>query len=88
MLTGRSPFAADTLAATLTALLSSEPAPIPAGSAPPAIAGVIYRALAKSPAERHQSSAAMRAALREALDDRGGRGLWRRLAGLVGLVRL
>jgi len=68
MLAGYSPFEASTLAATANKILHTDP-PVLGGS--PAIATadrVIHRALAKAPAQRYPSAAAMADDLRRVLD--------------------
>jgi serine/threonine-protein kinase len=70
MLAGYAPFDASTLAATADKILHMDP-PVLGGS--PAIASadrVIHRALAKAPAQRYQSAAAMADDLRTVLDSR------------------
>ena len=57
VLTGRAPFAAPTLPEVLHAILHDMPAPIARDVAPPAVARVLVRALAKSPGDRYQRCA-------------------------------
>jgi len=64
-LSGRRPFVADTPIATALAQIQQQVPPLP-GSVPPAIAGVVNRALAKNPADRYADGAAIAEALREA----------------------
>lgn len=59
MLTGRKPFAAADLPAVLDKVQSEDPLPIRDAEAPAALAGVVFRALAKSPADRYQKAAVM-----------------------------
>jgi tetratricopeptide (TPR) repeat protein len=59
MLTGRKPFAAADLPAVLEKVQSEDPLPIREAEAPPALVGVVLRALAKSPADRYQKAAVM-----------------------------
>jgi len=61
MLTGRRPFAADSAAGTLAAILRDPPAPI--GGLPPGVAQVIERCLRKDVAARYQSASELREAL-------------------------
>ncbi|MBK9037093.1 MAG: serine/threonine protein kinase [Myxococcales bacterium] len=76
MLTGHPPYQAPTVRELLTRHLS---APLPAltDDAPPALAAVVRKALAKAPDDRHQSAAELAAGLAAALRTRGGGG-WRR----------
>ena len=53
MLTGRLPFDKESAGSTVLAILNSPPAPM--GEVPEALTLVIYRALAKTPADRYQS---------------------------------
>lgn len=59
MLTGRKPFAAADLPAVLEKVQYEDPLPIREAEAPPALAAVVFRALAKSPADRYQKAAVM-----------------------------
>jgi serine/threonine-protein kinase len=71
MLTGRLPFVAPLSVSLLVMQVQQQP-PRPRSlnpSIPPAVEAVILQALAKAPAERHQSMAAFAAALRAACDD-------------------
>ncbi len=62
-LSGRRPFVADTPIATALAQIQQDVPPLP-DSVPPAIAGVVHRALAKLPADRYADGAALAEALR------------------------
>jgi serine/threonine protein kinase len=66
-LNGSRPFVADSPIATALAHIRDEVPPLP-DHVPPALAGVVRRALAKDPAERYADGAAFAAALREAGD--------------------
>ena len=88
IVTGRSPFASLDLRRTLTALLNDDPAPIREVEAPAALSLVLYRALAKDPQRRYDSCSAMRADLQNILDAPGGSAVWKRIAAVVGMVRL
>jgi serine/threonine-protein kinase len=63
MLTRRKPFAAPDLTAVLAKVQSEAPLPIRDSEAPPALARLVMKALAKQPAERYQSCAQMIAEL-------------------------
>ena len=67
LLTGRPPFAEGSLISTLNAVLSSAPQPPSqlAAAVPPALEAIVLRALAKQPAERYSSAAALGSALEE-----------------------
>jgi hypothetical protein len=54
MLTGRRPFVAPDLPAVLHKVVSEEPAPIDPAEAPPAVARIVSKALAKDPSQRFQ----------------------------------
>src|SRR5207249_11276840 len=54
MLTGRKPFAAPDLPAVLRKVEVEDPLPIRETEAPPALARIVLKALAKSPAVRYQ----------------------------------
>ncbi|MCU0878144.1 MAG: protein kinase [Pirellulaceae bacterium] len=61
MVTGRLPFAGETLVATLTAIAVDSPTPVRELNphVPPALADLIHKLLAKDPADRHASAAAL-----------------------------
>jgi serine/threonine protein kinase len=61
MVTGRLPFAGETLVATLTAIAVDSPTPVRDLNphVPPALADLIHKLLAKDPADRHASAAAL-----------------------------
>ena len=59
MLTGRKPFAAQELTAVLMKVQMEDPLPIRDAEAPPALARIVMKALAKNPADRYQSCAQM-----------------------------
>jgi len=61
MLTGRSPFAGETLVDVLSSIVGREPAPLPA--APAAVGDCVRRALAKDPALRYPTAREMHDAL-------------------------
>jgi serine/threonine-protein kinase len=63
MLTGRKPFAASDPISVLAKVQAEAPLPIRDSEAPPALARLIMKALAKDPAERYQSCARMIAEL-------------------------
>ena len=63
MLTGRKPFAASDLTSVLYKVQSEAPLPIRDSEAPPALAKLVMKALAKQPADRYQSCARMIAEL-------------------------
>lgn len=65
MLTGGRAFEGDSAIAIMAAILYKEPAPLHAG-APPALRNILARCLRKSPADRFQSAAELRAALEAA----------------------
>jgi eukaryotic-like serine/threonine-protein kinase len=67
MLSGQPPFSGATMQAVVAAMLTREPAPLPAGhTVSPAIGKVIARALEKSPADRYPTASALAQALRAA----------------------
>ncbi|MEO6236095.1 MAG: protein kinase, partial [Vicinamibacterales bacterium] len=63
ILTGRKPFAATELAVVLMRVQTEDPLPIRDTEAPPALARIVMRALAKDPAKRYQGCGAMSADL-------------------------
>ena len=67
-LSGHRPFVAETPIATALAQIQQDVPPLP-DSVPPALAGVVYRALAKSPTERYADGAALAEGLRAAGED-------------------
>ena len=67
-LAGHRPFVAETPIATALAQIQQEVPPLP-DSVPPALAGVVNRALAKDPAQRYADGAELAAALRAAAGD-------------------
>ena len=94
LLTGARPFERDSTAAEAAAHVNE---PVPPATAlnpelPRAVEGVFARAMAKEPGHRYESSAALVAALRDALDTEGGRTVVqhaqprRRLPLLVGML--
>jgi serine/threonine-protein kinase len=76
MTTGRRPFAGDTEAALIAALLSGEPAPFTGarGQAVPALERVVRRCLAKDREQRWPSARDVAEELRSIADGRAGRG--------------
>ncbi len=66
ILTGRSPFARESLRHTLESLLQSAPEPISESLAPAAVRHIIAKAHSTSPSDRYQTCTEMLAALREA----------------------
>jgi serine/threonine-protein kinase len=86
--TGRPPFAAADLRKTLHALLTENPLPMNDAEAPAALSRVLDKALAKNPAHRYQSCAALRGDLQNVHDVPGGSAVWKRIAAYVGMVRL
>lgn len=69
-LSGRRPFDAETPVATALAQVNRPPPPLP-DTVPPAVTAVVLAALAKEPADRPPSAAALGQALVDALDGRG-----------------
>ena len=67
MIAGRRPFERDTPMATVTAILTEEPAS-PGPTVPTALANVIQRCLRKDPTRRFQTMADVKAALEDAKD--------------------
>jgi serine/threonine-protein kinase len=63
ILTGRKPFAASDLAAVLMKVQTEEPLPIRETEAPPALARLVMKTLAKNPVDRYQSCSRMIAEL-------------------------
>jgi serine/threonine-protein kinase len=59
MLTARKPFASQELTAVLMKVQTEDPLPIRETEAPPALARIVMKALAKNPADRYQSCAEM-----------------------------
>ncbi len=59
MLTARKPFASQELTAVLMKVQTEDPLPIRDTEAPPALARIVMKALAKDPADRYQSCAEM-----------------------------
>ena len=59
MLTGRKPFAAQELTAVLMKVQAEDPLPIRDTEAPPGLARIVMKALAKNPADRYQSCGQM-----------------------------
>jgi serine/threonine protein kinase len=59
MLTGRKPFAAQELTAVLMKVQADDPLPIRDTEAPPGLARIVMKALAKNPADRYQSCGQM-----------------------------
>ena len=81
-LTGTPPFRRETVPATVTAHLHAPP-PLPSeAGAPAAFDAVIARALAKNPADRHQSASALGDAAQRAAEGNGG-GMMARLGALA-----
>ncbi len=62
MITGKLPFARPTASELCAAILRDPPAPLPR-EAPPALAAIVHRALAKNPPERYRTAGEVRAAL-------------------------
>jgi len=95
MLTGRAPFARETMAETLAAILREDPPDLPAG-VPPGLDRVVQRCLEKDPTERFQSVRDVGFALETASAASGShpsvspasvpRGRWRRWALAAWLV--
>ncbi|MGH9411026.1 MAG: protein kinase domain-containing protein [Vicinamibacterales bacterium] len=63
ILTGRKPFAASGLTAVLAKVQREDPLPVREGEAPPMLAQIVSRALAKNPEDRYQTCAQMIAEL-------------------------
>ena len=63
ILTGRKPFAAPDLAAVLLKVQTEEPLPIRESEAPPTLARIVMKALAKNPADRYHTCGRMVAEL-------------------------
>jgi TolB-like protein/Tfp pilus assembly protein PilF len=63
MLAGKRAFPGESVASTLGAVMHRDPDPL---NAPPALASIVAKCLAKSPAERFQSAAELRVALDQA----------------------
>jgi len=87
MLAGRRPFAADSELGSITALMTQDPPPL--RNVPAVVDGIVRRALAKDPAARYPTAAAMRADLTAALaaSTTGAREpMWRRPSVLVPVV--
>ena len=86
MLSGRRPFAADSELGSITALLTQDPPPV--RNVPASVDGIVRRALAKDPAARYPTAAAMRADLSRVLAPAGAtrEALWRRPSVLVPVV--
>jgi serine/threonine protein kinase len=63
MLTGRKPFAASGLTAVLAKVQREDPLPLRETEAPPALARIVFKALAKEVADRYQTCAQMIAEL-------------------------
>ena len=75
MLSGRSPFAADTVSDVIAAVLTREPPPLV--DVPPRLAGIVSKALQKDKARRYLTATDLHRDLIEVkheLDARGGRG--------------
>ena len=72
MLAGRTPFGGESAVEIALQHVNREPPPLPPGT-PPELGEVIARALAKDPADRYQSAAAMADALAEAREAAGTR---------------
>lgn len=62
-LTGRKPFSGNDIHSVLHSVTCADPLPIRDSEAPPEVAAIVQRALAKLPDERYQSAAAMSADL-------------------------
>jgi serine/threonine protein kinase len=73
MLSGRNPFRAETLAASVFKILSDNPERLASDSAgiPPAIDAIVFRALAKAEVERFESLSELRTALLKAAESAG-----------------
>ena len=76
MLAGKTPFGGESAVEIALQHVQMEPPPLPPGT-PPALEAVIERALAKDPADRYQSAAAMAEALEHASADDGAGIDWR-----------
>lgn len=87
IITGRLPFRAPDLRQTLHALLNDSPAPITEAEAPPAVAAILAKALAKAPDDRYASCAAMRADLQHPRGTLQTAAVWKRIASYVGVLR-
>lgn len=87
MTSGRSPFASDSTASTIAAILRDDPPPVTTvrSDTPPGIDGVLDRCLAKRPGERYGSSVEIEAALR-AIGSRSHPGATGTLTAPVGTV--
>ena len=70
MLSGRRPFAGDTVAGTLAAILRDAPAAIPAVA--PEVARLVERCLHKDPAQRFQSASELKSAIEACVAPQGG----------------
>ncbi|HEU5041656.1 MAG TPA: protein kinase [Gemmatimonadales bacterium] len=88
MLAGEPPFYGPTLQAVVTAVMSHTPPPLAIGAGiTPALAGVVERALAKSPADRFPTAAAFAEALGRVAEEPGaGAVRGRRMPVLVGVL--
>ena len=73
VLSGRNPFRAETLAASVFKILSDNPERLASDSAgiPPAIDAIVFRALAKAEMERFQSLSELRTALQKEAESAG-----------------
>jgi serine/threonine protein kinase len=73
VLSGRNPFRAETLAASVFKILSDNPERLASDSAgiPPAIDAIVFRALAKAEMERFESLSELRTALQKAAESAG-----------------
>jgi len=73
VLSGRNPFRAETLAASVFKILSDNPERLASDSAgiPPAIDAIVFRALAKAEMERFESLSELRTALHQAAETTG-----------------
>ena len=87
IITNRLPFSAPDLRQTLHALLNDAPAPITETEAPPAVAAILAKALAKAPDDRYASCAAMRADLQHPRGTPQTVAVWKRIASYVGVLR-